>query len=193
MKIIELIKKDNEDAEDYYYRDVNSSFMKLVGKTKSQLIGKRFKELFNSIDTYWLEIYNEIANNGTSINYKNKKTNNGKYYEIFAWEIEKNLIAVIFADNTERKNEKLKIIADKERAEKSDRIKNDFISNLSHEIRTPMNGILGFTKFLNDPNLSDIKRKHYVNIIPSSGNQLMRTMDDLLEFSKLGTKQVKAI
>ena len=193
MKIIELIKKDNEDAEDYYYRDVNSSFMKLVGKTKSQLIGKRFKELFNSVDTYWLEIYNEIANNGTSINYKNKKTNNGKYYEIFAWEIEKNLIAVIFADNTERKNEKLKIIADKERAEKSDRIKNDFISNLSHEIRTPMNGILGFTKFLNDPNLSDIKRKHYVNIIPSSGNQLMRTMDDLLEFSKLGTKQVKAI
>tara|TARA_B110000046_G_scaffold185841_1_gene229763 strand:- start:14038 stop:14544 length:507 start_codon:yes stop_codon:yes gene_type:complete len=119
MKIIELIKKDNEDAEDYYYRDVNSSFMKLVGKTKSQLIGKRFKELFNSVDTYWLEIYNEIANNGTSINYKNKKTNNGKYYEIFAWEIEKNLIAVIFADNTERKNEKLKIIADKERAEKA--------------------------------------------------------------------------
>ena len=56
-----------------------------------------------------------------------------------------------------------------------------------------MNGILGFTKFLNDPNLSDIKRKHYVNIIQSSGNQLMRTMDDLLEFSKLGTKQVKAI
>ena len=103
MKIIELIKKDNEDAEDFYYRDVNSSFMKLVGKTKSQLIGKRFKELFNSVDTYWLEIYNEIANNGTSINYKNKKTNNGKYYEIFAWEIEKNLIAVIFADNTERK------------------------------------------------------------------------------------------
>ena len=51
MKIIELIKKDNEDAEDYYYRDVNSSFMKLVGKTKSQLIGKRFKELFNSVDT----------------------------------------------------------------------------------------------------------------------------------------------
>ena len=88
---------------------------------------------------------------------------------------------------------KIKIIADKERAEKSDRIKNDFISNLSHEIRTPMNGILGFTKFLNDPNLSDIKRKHYVNIIQSSGNQLMRTMDDLLEFSKLGTKQVKAI
>ena len=52
MKIIELIKKDNEDAENYYYRDVNSSFMKLVGKTKSQLIGKRFKELFNSVDTY---------------------------------------------------------------------------------------------------------------------------------------------
>ena len=56
-----------------------------------------------------------------------------------------------------------------------------------------MNGILGFTKFLSDPNLTDIKRKHYVSIIQNSGNQLMRTMDDLLEFSKLGTKQVKVI
>ena len=56
-----------------------------------------------------------------------------------------------------------------------------------------MNGILGFTKFLSDPNLTDIKRKHYVSIIQNSGNQLMRTMDDLLEFSKLGTKQLKVI
>jgi hypothetical protein len=30
MKIIELIKEDNKDAEDYYYRDVNSSFMKFI-------------------------------------------------------------------------------------------------------------------------------------------------------------------
>ena len=54
-----------------------------------------------------------------------------------------------------------------------------------------MNGILGFINLLSDPALTDIKRKHYISIIQNSGNQLMRTMDDLLEFSKLGTKQVK--
>ena len=56
-----------------------------------------------------------------------------------------------------------------------------------------MNGILGFTEFLSDPNLSETKRKHYKTIIQNSGKQLMRTMDDLLEFSKLGTKQVSLI
>jgi signal transduction histidine kinase len=56
-----------------------------------------------------------------------------------------------------------------------------------------MNGILGFTEFLSDPNLSETKRKHYITIIQNSGKQLMRTMDDLLEFSKLGTKQVSLI
>ena len=103
----------------------------------------------------------------------------------------RNLIAVVFSDVTEREKIKQKRIEEKEKAEENNKLNNDFISNLSHEIRTPMNGILGFTEFLGDPNLSDVKRKHYVSIIQNSGNQLMRTMDDLLKFSKLGTKQVK--
>ena len=192
VKIIELITKGNEGVKDYYYRYVNKSFMQLVGKTKSQLIGKRYKELFEPVDWYWLEIYNEIARKGISINYKNKKSTNGKYYEIFAWEIQKNLIAVIFADITERKLKELQFLKDKETAEKNDRIKNDFISNLSHEIRTPMNGILGFTKFLNDPDLAEGKRKHYISIIQNSGHQLLRIVDDLIEISSLETKQLIA-
>ncbi len=64
---------------------------------------------------------------------------------------------------------------------------------MSHEIRTPMNGILGFSSILKKPNLSDAKKKHYINIIQNSGNQLMRIIDDILEISKLGTKQVKTI
>ena len=193
VKIIELIKEGNEDVKDYYYRYVNKSFTGLVGKTKSQLIGKRYKELFEPIDSYWLEIYNEIERKGTSISYKNKKTTNGKYYEIFAWEIQKNLIAVIFADITERILKELQFLKDKETAEKNDRIKNDFISNLSHEIRTPMNGILGFTKFLNDPDLAEGKRKHYISIIQNSGHQLLRTIDDLIEISKITSNQVTVI
>jgi signal transduction histidine kinase len=122
-----------------------------------------------------------------------QKKTNGKYYEIFAWEIHKNLIAVIFEDITERRQKDLKILNDKENAEKNDRIKNDFISNLSHEIRTLMNGILGFTKFLNDPNLAEVKRKHYISIIQNSGHQLLRTIDDLIEISKITSNQVAAI
>ena len=80
----------------------------------------------------------------------------------------------------------------KQKAEESNQLKTEFINNMSHEIRTPMNGILGFSKILNKPNLTDAKKKHYINIIQNSGNQLMRIIDDILEISKLGTKQVKS-
>lgn len=86
-------------------------------------------------------------------------------------------------------NEELKIA--KEKAEESNRLKTEFINNMSHEIRTPMNGILGFSNLLNKENLSDVKRKHYIKIIQNSGNQLMRIIDDILEISRLGTKQVR--
>ncbi|MEA3452613.1 MAG: response regulator, partial [Bacteroidota bacterium] len=90
----------------------------------------------------------------------------------------------------QKKNENELIIA-KEKAEESNQLKTEFIHNMSHEIRTPMNGILGFSNFLNNPELSNEKIKHYTSIIHSSGKQLMRIIDDILEISKLGTKQVK--
>ncbi len=85
------------------------------------------------------------------------------------------------------------LIIQKEKAEESNRLKTEFLNNMSHEIRTPMNGILGFTQFLEDDNLSSEKRTHYVNIIENSGNQLLQVIDDILEISKLETKQVKVI
>ncbi|MEA3451070.1 MAG: response regulator, partial [Bacteroidota bacterium] len=95
--------------------------------------------------------------------------------------------------NEEYKATNEELVIAKEKAEESNQLKNEFINNMSHEIRTPMNGILGFSDFLDNEDLSQKKRKQYINIIQNSGKQLMRIIDDILEISKLGTKQVKTI
>jgi len=79
------------------------------------------------------------------------------------------------------------------RAEQSDRLKNEFLHNMSHEIRTPLNGILGFSQLLTMQDITEDKRKGYVGIIQNSGKQLLRIIDDILEVSRLETKQTEVI
>jgi signal transduction histidine kinase/CheY-like chemotaxis protein len=78
----------------------------------------------------------------------------------------------------------------KEKAEESDRLKSSFLANLSHEIRTPMNAIVGFSDLLNEPNLSDSSKQEYLKIIKNCGINLVSIIEDLIEMSKIDSKQI---
>lgn len=85
-------------------------------------------------------------------------------------------------------NQKLKNAKDK--AEESDRLKTAFLSNMSHEIRTPMNAILGFSDLLIKTSLTEKKRTEYIEIINSSGNQLLSLINDIIDISKIESNQI---
>ncbi|HWR94535.1 MAG TPA: ATP-binding protein [Flavobacterium sp.] len=78
----------------------------------------------------------------------------------------------------------------KEKAEESDKLKSSFLANLSHEIRTPMNAIVGFSDLLNEPNLSDESKQEYLKIIKNCGINLVSIIEDLIEMSKIDSKQI---
>ncbi|WP_298286280.1 PAS domain-containing protein [uncultured Lutibacter sp.] len=96
-------------------------------------------------------------------------------------------------DITIQKENEEELIKVKQLAEESNNLKTEFLNNMSHEIRTPMNGIIGFSDLLNTPDLTTEKRNNYIRIIQSSSKQLLRIIDDILEISRLGTKQVGLI
>jgi signal transduction histidine kinase/PAS domain-containing protein len=79
----------------------------------------------------------------------------------------------------------------KEESENANKLQTEFLQNMSHEIRTPLNGINGFVELLANENTSKERKKQFVQIIQSSSNQLMIIIEDLLEISKLATKQIE--
>jgi len=79
----------------------------------------------------------------------------------------------------------------KEKAEESDRLKTAFLHNISHEIRTPMNAIVGFSGFLNDPDLDDEKRRQFADIIVQSSNHLLSIITNIVSIASIEAGQEK--
>jgi PAS domain S-box-containing protein len=129
----------------------------------------------------------------------NKKKNGELYWESASISpilnkkgIITNFVAVK-EDITEHKKILQDLIAAKEKAEQSDKLKTEFLAQMSHEIRTPMNAIISFTDLLRDDyfekntqELSDI-----LNSISNAGKRIIRTVSLILNASEMqiGTYQ----
>lgn len=96
-----------------------------------------------------------------------------------------------FRDITRQKRAEADLIAAKEGAEESDRLKTAFLHNVSHEIRTPMNAIIGFSTLLNEPDTSAEERNQYVDIIFQSGGQLLSIINDIVDIANVESGQAK--
>jgi signal transduction histidine kinase/CheY-like chemotaxis protein len=67
--------------------------------------------------------------------------------------------------------------------------KSRFLAMMSHEIRTPMNAVLALTQTLLDEKLEP-KINKSIETIRDSGNNLLRILNDILDYSKLEAGQL---
>ncbi len=87
---------------------------------------------------------------------------------------------------TERKHIENQLIKAKEKAEQMNRLKTNFLANMSHELKTPLVGILGYAEFLENE-LTENEFREMAKIIKSSGERLNKTLNNILDISKIET------
>ena len=102
-------------------------------------------------------------------------------------------ISGMMMDITHIKEYEKQLLMAKEEAEKASKIKDAFIGNISHEIRTPLNAINGFTNILksNFEKHLDDRSNEFFQIIFNASNRLERTVDMMLDYSKLNTDNME--
>lgn len=96
-------------------------------------------------------------------------------------------------DITRRKQDEAELIAAKEKAEESDRLKSAFLANMSHEIRTPLNSIIGFSELMSEPDFEQDQGQQFAQIINASGHNLLTIISDIMDISKIEAGQVQVI
>lgn len=67
---------------------------------------------------------------------------------------------------------------------KSQKMKTDLISNVSHDLKTPLTAIITYADLLKDENLSEEKRKQYIETLDRKAQRLQVLIEDLFEMSK---------
>lgn len=72
--------------------------------------------------------------------------------------------------------------------QKTDKMRDDFVSNVSHEIQSPITSIRGFTKAIRDGLIPQDHQKEYLDIIYNETIRLSKLSDNLLRLASLDSE-----
>jgi len=198
------------DQKNGRYIAVNDSFLRMIELTRDEVVGKKGDDL-NLIDTEERnKIMAEIQKSGSLHNFELRaRSHTGRILHLLT-SIENTELAgepstiATMLDITERKraeevitrlNETLeeRVLDRTTQLEEANKELEAFSYSVSHDLRAPLRHINGFVDLLteNYNNLLPEKGRHYLEVIVGASRHMGTLIDDLLQFSRTGRKEMQ--
>ena len=178
-----IYENDYRDGRDNYAPGVNESFvatLSAIAPADVERVSRAFEDICEGRSDSYHQEYQVI----------NKKTGNSYWEESYATIVERDAdgkptkIVGTSQRIDERKYLENSLVAARNKAEESDRLKTAFLANMGHEIRTPLNAICGFADLL--PVIDNPEdRNQMIAEIQSNNRKLLRIIDGLVSMSKI--------
>lgn len=77
----------------------------------------------------------------------------------------------------------------RERADRANQAKDEFLARMSHELRTPLTSVIGFSRMLQQSGLNR-EQQEFSRIINLTSGMLLSVIDDILDFSRLESRAI---
>ena len=177
--------------------EYNTSAQGVFGWYREEIIGRTMEELFfrkGLRDAYKnamaqsLELSHTNAVDGVRVELTAWRKNGEEFeVELNMTYVERNDDAIYMAyirDISDRKVAEKILIEARDRAERTDKAKSQFLAVMSHEMRTPLAGIIGVMDLLKTTKLTK-KQDHYVQIATSSGEVMLEHINEALDITRI--------
>jgi PAS domain S-box-containing protein len=183
---------------------VNDSMYRITGYTRDELMHKNVSIFKSNLhpDEFFADMWKTISSGKTwKGEIQNRRKNGEPYHEdmsITPLKNEYNEIVNFISvkeDISDRKKNEIELIKAKDKAERSDRLKSEFLSQMSHEMRTPINIISNFMQIYEDELQQKLspELKKTISAVKTESYRIISTIDSIMNMAQLKAGTFKPI
>lgn len=173
---------------DYKYVEMNPMYERFIGLKREQVIGKSVRQLFPDRGQQWIDIYSKVIKTGEHVRFEFYHEEQGKYYEVNAYQPEPDTFATILSDISQRKKtemEKLELEEKIINLEKMEAV-GVLAGGVAHDLNNVLSAIVSYPDIMLMKLPEDSILRKPILTMQQSGLKAAAIVQDMLTLARRG-------